>query len=48
MNIYRELKDRNFLYQESDAQHIEQKLTTEKVKFYVGFDPTGSSLQRRK
>ncbi len=44
MNIYRELKDRNFLYQESDAQHIEQKLTTEKVKFYVGFDPTGSSL----
>ncbi len=44
MNIYRELKDRRFVYQETDAEQIEKLLNTEQVTFYVGFDPTGSSL----
>ncbi len=44
MNIFRELNARGFCYQSTDATAIEQLLTTEQVKFYVGFDPTGSSL----
>ena len=44
MNIYQELKARGFIYQETDAEAIEKKLSTEKVVFYCGFDPTGSSL----
>ncbi|MGE4564035.1 MAG: tyrosine--tRNA ligase [Victivallaceae bacterium] len=44
MNIFRELNERGFCYQSTDATAIEQLLNTEKVKFYVGFDPTGSSL----
>ena len=44
MNIYQELKARGFIYQETDSAAIEKKLTTEKVVFYCGFDPTGNSL----
>lgn len=44
MSIYNELKARGFCYQETDAAAIEKLLTTEKIRFYVGFDPTGSSL----
>ncbi len=44
MSIYQELKDRKFIYQETDAESIEKLLSTEKVTFYVGFDPTASSL----
>ena len=44
MNIYQELRARGFIYQETDAEAIEKKLSTEKVVFYCGFDPTGSSL----
>ncbi|MBR7130612.1 MAG: tyrosine--tRNA ligase [Lentisphaeria bacterium] len=44
MNIYQELKARGFIYQETDSALIEKKLTTEKVVFYCGFDPTGDSL----
>ena len=44
MNIYQELKARGFIYQETDSAAIEKMLTTEKVVFYCGFDPTGSSL----
>ncbi len=44
MNVYQELKQRGFIYQETDSQAIEKKLTGEKVVFYCGFDPTGSSL----
>ena len=44
MNIYQELKARGFIYQETDTEAIEKKLATEKVVFYCGFDPTGSSL----
>ena len=44
MNIYQELKARGFIYQETDSAAIEKILTTGKVVFYCGFDPTGSSL----
>lgn len=44
MNIYQELKARGFCYQQTDEEAIEKLLTTERVKFYVGFDPTGNSL----
>ena len=44
MNIFQELKARGFVYQMTDEAAIEKKLSTEKVVFYCGFDPTGSSL----
>ena len=44
MNIYQELKARGFCYQQTDEAAIEKLLTSEEVKFYVGFDPTGNSL----
>jgi tyrosyl-tRNA synthetase len=44
MSIYTELKDRGFIYQETDAENTKKLLESEKVKFYVGFDPTGNSL----
>ena len=44
MNIFEELKARGFVYQMTDEAAIEKKLATEKVVFYCGFDPTGSSL----
>ena len=44
MNIYEELKARGFCYQQTDEAAIEKLLTSEQVKFYVGFDPTGNSL----
>ena len=44
MNVYKELKNRGFIYQETDIENTEKILTQEKVSFYVGFDPTGNSL----
>lgn len=44
MNIYQELKARGFCYQQTDEEAVEKLLTTEQVRFYVGFDPTGNSL----
>ncbi len=44
MSIYQELKDRGFIYQETDAANTKKLLENEKTVFYVGFDPTGSSL----
>ena len=44
MNIFQELKLRGFVYQMTDEAAIEKKLANEKVVFYCGFDPTGSSL----
>lgn len=44
MNIFQELKARGFCYQQTDEEAIEKLLNTERVKFYVGFDPTGNSL----
>ena len=44
MSIYQELKDRGFIYQETDAVQTKKLLENEKITFYTGFDPTGSSL----
>ena len=44
MSIYQELNDRGFIYQETDAVNTKKLLENEKITFYVGFDPTGSSL----
>ena len=44
MSIYQALKDRGFIYQETDAVNTKKLLENKKVTFYVGFDPTGSSL----
>ena len=44
MNILQELKARGFCYQQTDEEAIEKLLGSGRVKFYVGFDPTGNSL----
>lgn len=44
MNAFQELQARGFVYQATDLAAIERKLANEKVVFYCGFDPTGSSL----
>ncbi|QSH41642.1 tyrosine--tRNA ligase [Lentisphaerota bacterium ZTH] len=44
MSIYQELHDRGFIYQETDAENTKKLLENDKITFYVGFDPTGSSL----
>ncbi len=44
MSVFQELQRRQFIYQATDAAAIEKLLSTEKVTFYVGFDPTGNSL----
>jgi len=44
MNVFQELKARGFVYQMTDEAAIEKNLSTGKVVFYCGFDPTGSSL----
>ena len=44
MNCFEELKSRGFCYQATDEAKISKMLNEEKVTFYVGFDPTGSSL----
>lgn len=43
-SIYDELQARGFIYQQTDADNIKKTLDNEKISFYVGFDPTGSSL----
>ncbi|MDD3886704.1 MAG: tyrosine--tRNA ligase [Victivallaceae bacterium] len=44
MNIFQELKARGFCYQATDETAIEKMLAEGKVRFYIGFDPTGNSL----
>ena len=43
-NLFDELKDRGFIYQCTAEDALKELLQKEKVYFYVGFDPTGSSL----
>jgi len=38
------LEERGFLYQLTDTEALRQRLGAAPVTFYVGFDPTGSSL----
>lgn len=44
MNAYNDLKERGFINQETDPDAIRDLLDTGKTAFYIGFDPTGSSL----
>jgi tyrosyl-tRNA synthetase len=43
-NAYSELEARGFIYQSTDSDNINKTLASEKISFYVGFDPTGNSL----
>ena len=44
MNVYEELKARGIIAQVTDEEAVEKKLTQEKIRFYIGFDPTADSL----
>jgi len=44
MEILKELQQRGFVKQIIDEDELGRKLHQEKITFYVGFDPTGSSL----
>ena len=44
MNVFEELKARGLIAQMTDEARLEELLTKEKVKFYIGFDPTADSL----
>ncbi len=44
MNVYEELVARGLIAQATDEEKIKKMLTEEKVKFYIGFDPTADSL----
>ena len=39
-NVYDVLKERGFIEQSTDEEKIRELLQNEKVKFYIGFDPT--------
>ena len=43
-NVYDVLKERGFIEQTTDDEGIRNLLGREKVKFYIGFDPTADSL----
>lgn len=44
MGLYQELEERGMIAQATDAEAIAKLLDTEKVAFYIGFDPTADSL----
>ncbi|HCG35565.1 MAG TPA: tyrosine--tRNA ligase, partial [Clostridiales bacterium] len=44
MGIFQELKDRGMLAQTTNETELERLFETEKVVFYIGFDPTADSL----
>lgn len=43
-NAFDILEERGFVYQATDAAALRARLAAKPVTFYVGFDPTGSSL----
>ena len=43
-NVYDVLKERGFIEQTTDDAGIRELLGKEKVKFYIGFDPTADCL----
>ena len=43
-NVYDVLKERGFIEQSTDEEKIRELLKNEKVKFYIGFDPTADCL----
>ncbi len=44
MNVFEELQARGLIAQMTDEQKVEELLTKDKIKFYIGFDPTADSL----
>lgn len=45
MNLYDELKERGLVYQVSNEEKVKEYLSKKGGSFYVGFDPSGKSLQ---
>ena len=43
-NVYDVLKERGFIEQSTDEDKVRELLQNEKVKFYIGFDPTADCL----
>ena len=43
-NVYDVLKERGFIEQSTDEEKVRELLRNEKVKFYIGFDPTADCL----
>ena len=43
-NVYDVLKERGFIEQTTDEEGIRELLGREKIKFYIGFDPTADCL----
>jgi tyrosyl-tRNA synthetase len=44
MSVFKTLKERGFIAQLTHEEEIQELLETEKVTFYIGFDPTADSL----
>ena len=44
MGLFKELEERGMIAQATDDEAIDKLLDTEKVTFYIGFDPTADSL----
>lgn len=43
-DFFNELKNRGLIYQTTDDEALKEKLNTESVSLYIGFDPTADSL----
>ena len=44
MTVFEELKARGLLAQTTDEEKIKDLITNDKIRFYIGFDPTADSL----
>ncbi|MBN1619540.1 tyrosine--tRNA ligase [candidate division WOR-3 bacterium] len=44
MDLFKELKDRGFIYQATDEEKLKKILNNDKSVYYCGFDPTAESL----
>ncbi|MFR7990562.1 MAG: hypothetical protein ACLU5F_08195, partial [Anaerovoracaceae bacterium] len=43
-NVFDVLKERGFIEQVTDEDAVREMLGKEKIKFYIGFDPTADCL----
>ena len=43
-NVFDVLKERGFIEQTTDEEAVRELLGKEKIKFYIGFDPTADCL----
>lgn len=44
MNVFEELKERGLIAQITNEEKVKDLLLNDKIKFYIGFDPTADSL----